>query len=186
MSQLTINLTPRTLYKYTTTLLCHMYACFIKARLEFITLHTYFTISHKICSWICFLHCGYHYCDVILNAMTHQIAGVSIDNSTVCSGADQRTQQSPMLLSFVRGINRWPVDPTHKGSVTQKMFLFDDVIMFICFCWIMIFIHPQYSGSFTEPRAYHDEVIKWKHFWRNWPFVHGLHPLPVNSPHKGQ
>ena len=28
--------------------------------------------------------------------------------------------------------------------------------------------------------------IKWKHFPRYWPFVRGIHPSPVNSPHKGQ
>ena len=32
----------------------------------------------------------------------------------------------------------------------------------------------------------HDDVIKWKHFPRNWPFVRGIHRFPVNSPHKGQ
>ena len=32
----------------------------------------------------------------------------------------------------------------------------------------------------------HDDVIKWKHFPRNWPFVWGIHWSPVNSPHKGQ
>ena len=32
----------------------------------------------------------------------------------------------------------------------------------------------------------HDEVIKWKHFPRYWPFVPGIHRSPVNSPHKGQ
>ena len=29
---------------------------------------------------------------------------------------------------------------------------------------------------------FHDDVIKWKHFPRNWPFVRS----PVNFPHKGQ
>ena len=38
------------------------------------------------------------------------------------------------------------------------------------------------EASVTEP---HDEVIKWKHFPRNWPFVRGS-PVPVNSPHKDQ
>ena len=33
---------------------------------------------------------------------------------------------------------------------------------------------------------HHDDVIKWKHFPRNWPFVRGIHRPPVNSPHKGQ
>ena len=32
----------------------------------------------------------------------------------------------------------------------------------------------------------HDDVIKWKHFPRNWPFVRGIHRSPVNSPRKGQ
>ena len=33
---------------------------------------------------------------------------------------------------------------------------------------------------------HHDDVIKWKHFPRYWPFVQGIHRSPVNSPHKGQ
>ena len=33
---------------------------------------------------------------------------------------------------------------------------------------------------------YHDDVIKWKHFPGNWPFVRGIHRSPVNFPHKGQ
>ena len=32
----------------------------------------------------------------------------------------------------------------------------------------------------------HDDVIKWKHFPRYWPFVRGIHMSPVNSPHRGQ
>ena len=32
----------------------------------------------------------------------------------------------------------------------------------------------------------HDDVIKWKHFPRYWPFVRGIHQSPLNSPHKGQ
>ena len=35
-------------------------------------------------------------------------------------------------------------------------------------------------------RGPHDEVIKWKHLPRYWPFVRGIHRSPVNSPHKGQ
>ena len=30
----------------------------------------------------------------------------------------------------------------------------------------------------------HDDVIKWKHFPRYWPFVRGIHRSPVNFPHK--
>ena len=38
----------------------------------------------------------------------------------------------------------------------------------------------------TAVCAMHDDVIKWKHFSRYWPFVLGIHRSPVNSPHKGQ
>ena len=38
----------------------------------------------------------------------------------------------------------------------------------------------------TRRHFNHDDVIKWKHFPRNWPFVRGIHRSPVNSPHKGQ
>ena len=41
----------------------------------------------------------------------------------------------------------------------------------------------RYSFRWT---SFHDDVIKWKHFPRNWPFVRGIHRSPVNSLHKGQ
>ena len=45
---------------------------------------------------------------------------------------------------------------------------------------------PSTKGEWG--RALHDDVIKWKHFPRYWPFVRGIHGSPVNSPppHKGQ
>ena len=33
---------------------------------------------------------------------------------------------------------------------------------------------------------YYDEIIKWKHFPRYWPFVQEIDRSPVNSPYKGQ
>ena len=30
-----------------------------------------------------------------------------------------------------------------------------------------------------------DDIIKWKHFPRYWPFVRVIHQSPVNYPHKG-
>ena len=33
---------------------------------------------------------------------------------------------------------------------------------------------------------YHDDVIKWKHFPRYWPFVRGIHRSPANSHQKDQ
>ena len=56
--------------------------------------------------------------------------------------------------------------------------------------FLEIFMHLQEDNGLNEHLQYkpsvHDDVIKWKHFPRNWPFVWGIHRSPVNSPHKGQ
>ena len=33
---------------------------------------------------------------------------------------------------------------------------------------------------------YHDDVVKWKHYPRYWPFGRGIHWSPMDSTHKGQ
>ena len=44
--------------------------------------------------------------------------------------------------------------------------------------------YPKKMASYII--QWHDDIIKWKHFLRYWPFVWGIHRSPVNSPHKGQ
>ena len=43
-------------------------------------------------------------------------------------------------------------------------------------------VKPNQSINLDE----YDDVIKWKHFLRYWPFARGIHRSLVNSPHKGQ
>ena len=62
--------------------------------------------------------------DGVLNHQPHVVYSI------IYSGADQRKHQSSTSLDFVWGIHRWPVNSPHKGPVTQKMFPFDDVIMY--------------------------------------------------------
>ena len=38
------------------------------------------------------------------------------------------------------------------------------------------------SHATSSVSHYHDDVIKWKHFPRYWPFVREIHRSPVNSP----
>ena len=71
----------------------------------------------------------YHYNDVIMNTMASQITSLTIVYSTVYSSTDQRKHQSFASLAFMWGIHRWPVNSPHKGSVTRKMFPFDDFII---------------------------------------------------------
>ena len=70
-----------------------------------------------------------HYNDVIMGAVMSQITGLMIVYSTVYSDADQRKHQSSASLAFVWEIHGWPVNSPHKWPVMQKMFPFDDVIM---------------------------------------------------------
>ena len=74
------------------------------------------------------IFCETHYNDVIMSMMAPQITSLTIVYPTIYSGASW-WHQSSASLAFARGIHRWPVNSPHKGPVTRKMFLFDDVIM---------------------------------------------------------
>ena len=45
-------------------------------------------------------------------------------------------------------------------------------------------LEAPYLRSYFEYNL--DDVIKWKHFPRYWPFMRGIHRSPVNTSHKGQ
>ena len=64
-----------------------------------------------------------------MGAMVSQITSLTIVYSAVYSGEDQWKHRSSASLAFVRGIHRWPVNFSHKGPATRKMFPFDDTIM---------------------------------------------------------
>ena len=72
---------------------------------------------------------------------------------------------------FVQRI-RWVEDSRTNEQVMRHCHHFDDFF----YRWL------HWKLSFNN----HDDVIKWKYFPRNWPFVRGIHRSPVNSPHKGQ
>ena len=57
---------------------------------------------------------------------------------------------------------------------------------FLCYNEIMKLADINTGGATGTMLCNHDDVIKWKHFLRYWPFVRGIHRSPVNSPHKGQ
>ena len=73
---------------------------------------------------------------------------------------------------------RWPL--LRKYTIISSFLVWVHVLIQIC--------QAQQSSIFQYRRKFHlfDDVIKWKHFPRDWPFVRGIHWSPVNSPHKGQ
>ena len=52
--------------------------------------------------------------------------------------------------------------------------------------YIIVSVAFTLNGFLLRSLLQHDDVIKWKHFPRNWPFVRGIHRSTVNSPHKDQ
>ena len=60
-------------------------------------------------------------------------------------------------------------------------------------CWFDVIAMITNENRYFEllvccsgARTWYDDVIKWKHFPRYWPFVRGIHRSPANSPRKGQ
>ena len=119
-----------------------------------------------------------------------------------CDNCPRRVIQ--MLIQFQGKINISPIDSANE-SIYQNIFSIKDVSLNVrmpqsgrCWdyqfnslssalvasngiCWYYYLIPNR--GVMTVS---HDDVIKWKHFPRNWPFVRKIHRSPVNFPHKGQ
>ena len=91
---------------------------------------------------------------------------------------------------FVKGIHWSLMDSPHKGFVTPHKSLSIPLIFTGTNCLNGNRVGTdfrRYDDNVTAKWAdVHDDVIKWKHFPRYWPFVRGIHRSPVNSPHKGQ
>ena len=51
--------------------------------------------------------------------------------------------------------------------------------------WKLLCFDSNLTKLCSQEFNYPDDVIKWKHFPRYWPFVRGIHRSPVNSLHKG-
>ena len=83
---------------------------------------------------------------------------------------------SAVVRSFVHRIYLLQIDSQKTMIMSLMIFSYHFEHTFLNQYWK--------AGGMT--RRNHDDVIKWKHFPRYWPFVRGIHRSPVNSPHKGQ
>ena len=90
----------------------------------------------------------------------------------------------------------------HSNSTITRSFYwrYAETIGRYSACWLQL--EGQLGSLYTQSKAYnqpalnmchivwlqsksHDDVIKWEHFPRHWPFVRGVNRSPGNSPHKG-
>ena len=65
-----------------------------------------------------------HNNDIIMRVIASQITSLTIVYATVYSGVDRRRHQRSVSLAFVRGINRWAGNSSHKGPVMRQIFHF--------------------------------------------------------------
>ena len=107
-------------------------------------------------------------------------------------------------------------EPYHKGALldwlSTILWHLNDQVICIASMWLLFvlpyrtieklanyllpfFVQWELSISSIGSRAWirrpltlesHDDIIKWKHFPRCWPFVRRIHRSPVNSPHTDQ
>ena len=111
----------------------------------------------------------------------------------------------PRYWPFVRAIHRSPVNSHHKGQWRGAL-----VVSFIC-AWINGWVNNRETGDLRRHRTHyditvstrsttntwsgywpliqvfnvtstHDDVIKWKHFPRYWPFYAGNSPVTGEFP----
>ena len=93
------------------------------------------------------------------------------------------------LLAICAGIHRSPVNSPHtdqwRGALMLSLicaWINETIVRLVIWDAMVLIMTPLSLLSYVC----HDDVIKWKHFPRNWPFVRGIHWSTVNSPHKGQ
>ena len=107
-----------------------------------------------------------------MGAIASQITSLTINYSTVYSGAAQIKHQSSASLAFVRGIHRRPVNSPHKWPVTRTMFPFDDVIM-----------RPEFvfNLGLGVPLWLRKAVANEKICYKCLVFFHGLRPCDASD-----
>ena len=84
-------------------------------------------------------------------------------------------------ITFIRRLNvilYWLVFAQYKYNFGY--------IFYIATTTNIILDKPNIMASYDFVAMSHDDVIKWKHFRRYWPFVRGIHRSPVNSQNKDQ
>ena len=84
------------------------------------------------------------------------------------------------MISLAHWLNDWNfADDIYIFIFLNVKFVFVSNVTEVCF-------HSRIVNYSALEEVMHDDVSKWKHFPRHWPFVRVIHRSPVNSPHKGQ
>ena len=133
-----------------------------------------------------------HYDDVIMGAMASQISSLKIVYSTVYSDADQikHLRVTGLCAGKSPGIGEFPTQMASNAeniSISWRHHVVGFQTSMAATTELCVTVAIPMMPHLCRCTKYcHDDVHKWKHFPRSWPFVRGIHRSPVNSQHKGQ
>ena len=80
----------------------------------------------------------------------------------------------------------WKWRPFCLGLNVLRVYHWTSKLQYIPSLYCYKRVPISHNHEVCQMATIHDDVIKWKHFPRYWPFEWGIHRSPVNSPHKGQ
>ena len=84
-----------------------------------------------------------------------------------------------VLVSFAIEVSMVTRHAKSVHRCMQWLIIFGICLLLVLCCVLLCLVRVDIC-------LFHDDVIKWNHFPRYWPFVWGIHRSPVNSLHKGQ
>ena len=94
---------------------------------------------------------------------------------------------SGLVVNHTKNNREHLEDVTFNSLDTRSIFLFSVAVFVSNIMHYHEVLRTWTQGALDYTVSHlHDDIIKWKHFPRYWPFVRGIPRSPVNSPHKGR
>ena len=124
------------------------------------------------------------YCGSFLESKEFQETSGALGLTSICQSGIPRVRD-PQLCKR-KGPSRWFGKKAFNGTISACLKLRNTPLFM---CWIVLKKHTYAFAWYVyiyrhgnDTGCLHDDVIKWKHFPRYWPFVCGIHRSSLNSP----
>ena len=108
--------------------------------------------------------------------------GTSIIKYMWCNNVSFLTNYKSINMIIIHNVGHHNICCDHQSFVFVQLWIHGFLVWLCSAEWSRV----QLTECISVSKNLHDDVIKWKHFPRYWPFVRGIHRSPLNSPHKGQ
>ena len=131
--------------------------------------------AHGFCFAV--LCCGYTLTDFLISI---RLTSLALWQSNDCPSASKATLMN--MEKYLMWIHYERLHNHNKTKHNKTVCIFLGIY---CMSSLALLLFQCFHYNAIVP-VIHDNVIKWKHFPRYWPFARGIHRSPVDSPHKWQ